>query len=233
MFVRGCWLATLAAAVLPFVPDGGLRELYDRTIGYQAGRPSPFGIWGQVELDWLQTTVKAAAVALALAVAIVPRRPSPRQTAALGAAVLIALELAVTHWFYLYVVWFAPFVLVTVLAAYRDGDAATATMPATGAARAEAGAPARRCRLEARRGARARPARGRLGADVPRGALVGRADQRPRRLSRYAAGMLAGGLPYRDFFFEYPPLSAPLLALPGIPGTDYETYRGRSRWRLS
>ena len=33
--------------VIPFIPDGGLRELYDRTIGYQAGRGSPFSIWGQ------------------------------------------------------------------------------------------------------------------------------------------------------------------------------------------
>jgi glycosyl transferase family 87 len=112
---------TVAVAVLPFVPDGGLRELYDRTLGYQAGRGSPFSVWGQVDsLDWLQTVVKVAAVALALAVAFVPRRPDARQMAALGAAVLIALQLAVTHWFYLYVVWFVPFVLVVMLGAYRE-----------------------------------------------------------------------------------------------------------------
>jgi Glycosyltransferase family 87 len=115
-------VVALAVAVLPFVPDGGLREMYDRTIGYQAGRGSPFSLWGQVDsLDWLQTAVKVAAVGLALAVAFVPRRPDARQVAALGAAVLIALQLAVTHWFYLYVVWFVPFVLVTVLGAYREG----------------------------------------------------------------------------------------------------------------
>jgi hypothetical protein len=113
---------TLAVTVLPFVPDGGLRELYDRTIGYQAGRPSPFSVWGQVEsLEWLQTVVKVAAVGLALAVAFVPRRPDERQVAALGAAVLIALQLAVTHWFYLYIVWFVPFVLVAMFGAYREG----------------------------------------------------------------------------------------------------------------
>jgi hypothetical protein len=112
---------TLAITVLPFVPDGGLRELYDRTVGYQAGRPSPFSVWGQVDsLDWLQTVVKFAAVGLALAVAFVPRRPDERQVAALGAAVLIALQLAVTHWFYLYVVWFVPFVLVAMFGAYRE-----------------------------------------------------------------------------------------------------------------
>ena len=111
-------LLVLVAMVAPFVPDGGLRELYDRTVGYQASRPSPFSIWGQVDsLGWLQTVTKVAAAGLALLVAFVPRRIGLRQTAALGAGVLIAIQLAVTHWFYLYIVWFLPFVLVAVFAA--------------------------------------------------------------------------------------------------------------------
>jgi hypothetical protein len=36
--------------------------------------------------------------------------------ATLGAAVLIALQLAVTHWFYLYLVWFLPLMLIALLA---------------------------------------------------------------------------------------------------------------------
>ncbi len=52
-------LAVLAVTVLPYVPDGGLRELYDRTVGYQAGRPSPFSIWGQASIEWLHTVVEA------------------------------------------------------------------------------------------------------------------------------------------------------------------------------
>jgi Glycosyltransferase family 87 len=112
---------TVAVAVVPFVPDGGLRELYDRTVGYQAGRGSPFSVWGQVaSLDWLQTVLKLAAVGLAVAAAFVPRRVDERQVAALGAAVLISVQLAVSHWFYLYVVWFVPFVLVAMLGAYRE-----------------------------------------------------------------------------------------------------------------
>ena len=55
-----------------------------------------------------------------------PRRAGERQVAALGAAVLIALQLAVTHWFYLYVVWFVPFVFVTIFAAYREPPAPAA-----------------------------------------------------------------------------------------------------------
>jgi hypothetical protein len=123
LIFAGALALAVVATVLPFVPDGGLRELYDRTVGYQAGRPSPFAIWGQVEMDWLHTAVKAAAVGLALLVAFVPRRPAPRQVAALGAAVVIAVQLAATHWFYLYVVWFLPFVLVVVLGAYREAAA--------------------------------------------------------------------------------------------------------------
>jgi len=109
----------VALAVAPFIPDGGLRELYDRTVGYQASRPSPFSIWGQVEsLGWLQDVTKAAAAGLALLAAFLPRRPDLRQTAALGAAILIAVELTMTHWFYLYVVWFVPFAFVALFAAH-------------------------------------------------------------------------------------------------------------------
>lgn len=40
-----------------------------------------------------------------------------------------------------------------------------------------------------------------------------------------AHAMLDGALPYRDFGFEYPPLAAPLLALPGLVGTGEQEYR--------
>jgi hypothetical protein len=121
----------IVAAFVPFIPEGGVRELYDRTIGYQASRPSPFSIWGQV--DWLSplhAAVKAAAVALAVAVAFVPRRRDAFQVAALGGAVLIAVQLAVTHWFYLYVAWFAPLALVALLGPLR-GPAPPGSEPAT------------------------------------------------------------------------------------------------------
>jgi Glycosyltransferase family 87 len=115
----GALALVLALVVVPFIPDGGVGELYDRTVGYQATRPSPFSIWGQVEaLGWLQDVTKVAAGALALLAGFLPRRPSLRQTAALGAAILIAVELTATHWFYLYVVWFVPFVFVTLFAAH-------------------------------------------------------------------------------------------------------------------
>ncbi len=112
--------AVILLSTVPFVPDGGLRELYDRTLGYQTGRPSPFSAWGlEPSLAPIQTAVTVGAGALALAVFFVPRRRTPVQVAALGAAVLVAVELAATHWFYLYVVWFAPLALVAFLGALR------------------------------------------------------------------------------------------------------------------
>ncbi len=106
-------VATIVLSFLPWIPDGGVRELYDRTLGYQAGRQSPFSIWGQDPgLEWLHTGVKAFAAGLALLVAFVPKRKSPMQIAALAAAVMIAMELTAAHWFYLYLVWFAPLAFV-------------------------------------------------------------------------------------------------------------------------
>ncbi|MFL5299109.1 MAG: hypothetical protein ACJ79R_02050 [Anaeromyxobacteraceae bacterium] len=112
-------VVVLGLSVVPFIPGGGFRELYDRTIGYQLSRPSPFSIWGQVEsLAWLQQVAKGAAAGLVLLAAFRPARPDLRQTAALAAAILIAIQLTATHWFYLYVVWFAPFVFVALFAAH-------------------------------------------------------------------------------------------------------------------
>ncbi len=117
------FVAVVTMSFLPFVPDGGLRQVYDRTLGFQTGRDSPFSIWGQQPgLDWLHTVVKVAAIGLALLVAVVPRRRTPAQVAALGAAVLIALQLAATHWFYLYIAWFAPLVFVALFTAYRTDE---------------------------------------------------------------------------------------------------------------
>ena len=107
-------------AFVPFIPDGGLRELYDRTLGYQASRSSPFSIWGQSpSLDWVQSAARLGAAALAVAVAFWPRRKTPIQIAALAAAVTIAVQLTAGHWFYFYVVWFLPFVLVASFCSHR------------------------------------------------------------------------------------------------------------------
>jgi hypothetical protein len=107
---------TVVAVSAQALIDPGLSTFWDRTIANQAGRESPFSVWGQEpSLEWLHTMVKAAAVGLALLVAFRPRRRDPVTVAALGAAVLIALQLTVEHWFYLYIPWFLPCLLVALL----------------------------------------------------------------------------------------------------------------------
>jgi len=41
----------------------------------------------------------------------------------------------------------------------------------------------------------------------------------------FAAPVLDGGLPYREVAFEYPPLAAPAIVLPGLAGTGEESFR--------
>ncbi len=112
----------LAAALLLAHPavDPGLSEFYDRTIRSQVDRDSPFSIWGQTDLEWLQTALKAFAVWLALFVAFFPRKRSLTQVAALGAAVIIAVELTLEHWFYLYIPWFLPGLLLAMAVSSRS-----------------------------------------------------------------------------------------------------------------
>ena len=107
---------TVAALMAPIVLDGQLATFIDRTLAFQSDRGSPFSIWGQAaDLGDLQAAVKVAAIGLAIAVAFVPWRRDAATAAALGAAVLLAQQLALTHWFYLYIVWFFPLVMLALL----------------------------------------------------------------------------------------------------------------------
>jgi hypothetical protein len=114
----------LTAAVLLAGPavDPGLATFWNRTVATQTDRSSPFSVWGQVpSLGWLRTLVEIAVAGLAMAVAFVPRRRDLRQVAALGAAIMIGVELTLEHWFYLYIPWFLPFLLLAL--ALGDGVA--------------------------------------------------------------------------------------------------------------
>jgi hypothetical protein len=114
MFVVGFLLVTIATLAWPAI-DPGLQTFYDRTIGSQAGRESPFSIWGQEPaLEPLRLALLAALGVLSLVFAFLPRRKSLVQLAALSVALLILVQLTLQHWFYLYIVWFYPLLLVAV-----------------------------------------------------------------------------------------------------------------------
>jgi hypothetical protein len=111
LFAGGFAAASALLMLWPAI-DPGLHTVYDRTIAYQQSRDSPFSIWGQVSIEPLRTALLAATAALSLLLAFRPRRKSPAQLAALCAALLIALQLTMQHWFYLYIVWFFPLLLL-------------------------------------------------------------------------------------------------------------------------
>jgi len=127
----GFALGFAAAVVLSFAPLLGnldLRAFWDHTIAFQAQRGSPFSIWGLYDPDvsWLnyaQRAVQVSAAVLALALAVVPRRRDLVGLAACSAAILIALQLGVTHWFYLYIPWFCGLVMIALLGRFGSFEA--------------------------------------------------------------------------------------------------------------
>lgn len=119
-------VATIAAfLVLLLEPSlwSAIETFWDRTIRSQITRESPFSIWGWgqyhargiPDLGFLQPVVEALVVVLALVAAVLPRRKGPVELAALTAAVLVAFQIALTHWFYLYLPWVLPFLVLWLL----------------------------------------------------------------------------------------------------------------------
>ena len=110
---------TVVLVMLPVILDNNWHAFWHDTISYQAGRTSPFSIWGLWGgLGVEQHLVQGATVALALAVMFVPRRRGLIEVAALGAAILIALQLGAGYWLYSYIVWFFPFVVLAVFGSF-------------------------------------------------------------------------------------------------------------------
>jgi hypothetical protein len=126
LFATAVVLATLAAfwvLLLEPHPLGAVGTFWHRTLGQQIGRESPFSLWdwrqyhaGLPDLYLAQRLLQGLLVVAAVTLALVPRRKSPLQLAALTAALLIGFEIVLTHWFYLYVAWFFPFFAFAVLA---------------------------------------------------------------------------------------------------------------------
>jgi hypothetical protein len=109
----GAYVAALGIAMLPVLLHHNLHAFWKDTIRYQANRVTPFsvwGLWGGLSLE--QHLLEGAAVAMAIALAFWPRRRGPVEVAALGGAIVLALQIVANYWLYSYVVWFTPLVLV-------------------------------------------------------------------------------------------------------------------------
>lgn len=130
--------ATAAVVAIPGLAHDTLREIYERTLVYQANRGSPFSLWGlygeSSTLHGLLPVIEGDAVGLALLLAVVPRAPGVPALAAACAAVMIALQLGVEHWFYLYIPWFFAPVMVALLGVgARAPRSSAASLEAMGA----------------------------------------------------------------------------------------------------
>jgi hypothetical protein len=115
------FLVTAAVVFIPALTHDSLHTIYERTIAYQSNRGSPFSVWGLYGgLGGAELVVEIAAVVLALALAVIPRRPDLVGLSAACAAVLIAAQVGIEHWFYLYIPWFFPLVMVALLGRFSE-----------------------------------------------------------------------------------------------------------------
>jgi hypothetical protein len=127
-------LAGGAIALLSMLAlDGdGLRLFWERTFHYQLGRVTPLSIWtlgsyhpGWYNLHWLQQALQVAVVLGCLLLGVLPRgTKDAAQVAALAAAAVIATQMVASYWFYPYVCWWLPLVLLGLLLP-RSGRAVT------------------------------------------------------------------------------------------------------------
>jgi hypothetical protein len=126
---------TLVVAMLPVLLDHNLHAFWHDTFVYQSNRITPFsiwGLWGGLSVE--QHIVQGAAIALAVAVAFVPRDRTVVEVAALGAAVIIAIQLAAGYWLYSYIVWFYPLVAIVLFAMFPAREPEPIIEPETPAA---------------------------------------------------------------------------------------------------
>jgi hypothetical protein len=120
---RGC-LRSVPVHRIPLGLRGLRKRAYERTFGIQMDRESPFTIFAQLPaLAVLQRPLTVAAIVLAFLIAVVPKQRTIRRLAAFSAALIIAFELTLNHWFYLYVVWFEPFIFLALLLATNEKTA--------------------------------------------------------------------------------------------------------------
>jgi hypothetical protein len=230
-FVWGFLVATAAAfAILLLDPSPlhAVRVFYDHTFGYQFSRSSPFSIWdwrqyhakGIPDLRWVQRVLYGLLIAGAVVLAWWPRRRSPLRMAAYTGALLVGFESVLTHWSWLYLPWFFPFVAFALLSTRTARPAGVLEDPWGAQVRLmrESWTPAQ-LRLMG------------LGFAVAVfvtcwGFLTHWFYAHPRIFDTpifesYGLQIAKGLVPYRDFGVEWPPGALPSFYLATLQGANY------------
>jgi hypothetical protein len=123
-------VASLAAMLAwPLITSGPARFL-DSTFGYQLlqrGGGVQFSIWTYMPHEAIaaRPVLAAALVLLALSPMVRPPVQDAREHAALAAALLIGAQLLLGYWFYGYLTWFYPLLIIAIIQARPDHEART------------------------------------------------------------------------------------------------------------
>jgi Glycosyltransferase family 87 len=122
-------LAAMAAMLAWPLITSGPAQFLDSTFGYQLlqrGSGVQFSIWTYLPQVAIvaRPVLAAALVLLALSPVLRPRVRDAREDAALAAALLIGAQLLLGYWFYSYLTWWYPLIVVAMMAARSDQGAA-------------------------------------------------------------------------------------------------------------
>jgi uncharacterized membrane protein len=139
-------VASLAAMLAWPLTTSGPAQFLDSTLGYQLIQRGgvQFSIWTYMPHVAIvaRPVLAAALVLLALSPMVRPGVQDARQHAALAAALLIGAQLLLGYWFYSYLTWCYPLLIIAIIQARSDHEAADTS--AHGAASAvDLAAPAR------------------------------------------------------------------------------------------
>jgi hypothetical protein len=125
-------VAALAAMLAWPLMTSGPGQLLDSTFGYQLsqrGGGVQFSIWTYLPHVAIvaRPVLAVALVLLALAPMLRPRAQDTREQAALAAALLIGAQLLSGYWFYSYLTWFYPLLIIAIIQARSDRETADAS----------------------------------------------------------------------------------------------------------
>ncbi len=129
---RSRYVLTLAASLAAMLAwpliTSGPRQFLDSTAGYQLiqrGGGIQFSIWTSMPHVAVvaRPVLAAALVLLALAPMARPPVQDPRQHAALAAALLIGAQLLLGYWFYSYLTWCYPLLIIAIIQVRPDHEA--------------------------------------------------------------------------------------------------------------
>jgi len=125
-------LASIALCSMLFFEHRGLTVFWDRTLAYQADRITPMSIWtlpnyhpGWPHLEGIQKMLQIlVAIGIGLLAFLPRRRAAGRDAAAVAAlcaAAVLAAQMVASYWFYPYICWWLPAVLVAMFVPRYDG----------------------------------------------------------------------------------------------------------------